>query len=98
MESQATLVNRLPAVSLTLSPDSVKNASLITSHSTAVYSITSSPANDYLTEITEAATQRVVAVIKRRDVIPDVVTFPGRNGGLSMRVGKWLKNITLPDG
>jgi hypothetical protein len=101
MDSQLTLVNPSHPASLVLSKVSVKNTSiyLSTDPETLLYHVTSSN-HDRDTHIQDARTQRIIATIQRKDVLPDMITFPAAQEGGSLmkaRVSRWMRKGTLPE-
>ena len=99
MDSQLTLLNPSPPPSLVFSNSSVKNTSiyLSTEPKTPLYHITSDN-HDYDLHIQDARTQCIIATVQRKDILPDLIIFPGlREGKSSMkvRVSKWMRKGKL---
>ncbi|KAJ6550406.1 hypothetical protein DFH09DRAFT_1168807 [Mycena vulgaris] len=97
MDSQLTLVDPSPPVSLTFNADSMTNATLTINNTTPAYTI-STDSRGGTTEIRAAGTDEVLARIVRKGILPDTITFPNLNGGKAVRLTKWLKSATLPNG
>ena len=94
--STSTLVNPEPPLSLIFDRNSVISATLY-SRSGPKYRVTtnSTISRTELKDLT-TADQRVVATVKRRELLPDVVLFAHR--GESVRMSKWLKRRKGGDG
>ncbi|PPQ66023.1 hypothetical protein CVT26_010779 [Gymnopilus dilepis] len=94
--STSTLVNPEPPLSLIFDRNSVISATLY-SRSGPKYRITTNSTISR-TELKDLTTddQRVVATVKRRELLPDVVVFAHR--GESVRMSKWLKRRKGGDG
>ncbi|KAJ7238838.1 hypothetical protein B0H12DRAFT_1136877 [Mycena haematopus] len=96
MDSQLTLVNASPPVSLTFSRNSMINATLYRD-SRLVYTI-ATELRGTTTEIRAAGTSQLLVRIARKELLPNTITFPPINDGKDMRLGKWLRRCKLPDG
>lgn len=101
MDSQLTLVDTSPPPLLIFSKASVKNTSiyLSTDPGTPLYHVTSDN-HDCDTHIEDARTQRIIATVRRKDVLPDLIVFPGTREGQSskkVRVSKWMRKGTLAE-
>jgi hypothetical protein len=101
MDSQLTLVNPSPPPFLILSKASVKNTSiyLSTNPDTPLYHVTSDN-HDRNTHIQDARTQRIIASVQRKELLPDVIVFPGTRDGESstkVRVSKWMRKGILAE-
>jgi len=100
-DSQTTLVNRAPPITLVFSHNgSILNAS-VTVASKPLYIITTEDnLGSSKTNVLDALTQpqRLVACIDRRSILPATVAFPERNGGKAVRISKWIKSAKLSDG
>lgn len=102
MDSSVTLVDP-HNISLVFSPDSLKNTTVyhassnLLDTSNPMYSI-STELTDHRTEIRDARTQRLLALIERKDILPDTITFPERNEGKAMKISRWLQKSKLVDG
>ncbi|KAF8898243.1 hypothetical protein CPB84DRAFT_1825417 [Gymnopilus junonius] len=88
--STSTLVNPDPPLRLVFDRDSVISATLY-SRTGPMYKITTNSTISR-TELKDLTTgeQRVVAIVKRRELLPDVVVFDHRSQK-SVRMSKWLK-------
>ncbi|KAJ7036342.1 hypothetical protein C8F04DRAFT_953916 [Mycena alexandri] len=96
MDSQLTLVNPTPPVCLDFSTDSMINTTLYRD-SRPAYTI-STELQGSTTELRTAGTLQLLARICRKEVLPDTVSFPNINDGKDLRLSKWLRRCTLPDG
>ncbi|KAJ7195925.1 hypothetical protein GGX14DRAFT_700642 [Mycena pura] len=96
MDSQLTLVNPTPPVTLTFSTDSMNNATLFAGARPA-YAI-STQLQGSTTEIRKAGTAELVARIARREILPNTIVFPDVNGGREIKLSKWLRRCKQPDG
>jgi hypothetical protein len=63
-----------------------------------LYSVVTDRKSDKRTDIFDARADRLLARIDRRDILPDTITFPGRNDGSSINLSKWLQKSKLDDG
>lgn len=101
MDSQVTLVDPSPSVSLVFDSYSVRNAriALSTNPSQILYTINTAqpkPAADSASYI--RAGERTLAAIQQNEVLPDKVTFYAEDGAKTkVSVNKWLKKGTLSD-
>ena len=56
--------------------------------------------NDLDIHIQDGCTQRVIVSVQRKDVLPDLLVFPGTWEGESLmktRVSKWMRKGTLAE-
>ncbi|KZP17220.1 hypothetical protein FIBSPDRAFT_934181 [Athelia psychrophila] len=101
MDSQVTLVNPSPSVSLVFDSYSIRNAhiALSTDPFHVLYSIHTAqpkPAADSASYIRTG--ERTLAAIQQNEVLPDKVTFYAHDGAKAkVSVNKWLKKGTLSD-
>ncbi|KAF7365733.1 Peptide methionine sulfoxide reductase [Mycena venus] len=96
MDSQLTLVDPSPPVCLTFSANSMINA-ILYRDGRPVYTISTELLGS-TTEIKASATSELLARITRKELLPDIVTFPNVDGGKDMRLSKWMRRCKLPDG
>lgn len=102
MDSQKTLVDPSTSSSpkfLVFWSNKLKDTkvSLSTSPQIPAYVIKTDK-GDYKTEIRDARTQRLVAGIRRKEFLPDTITFDKDGGKVEMRVSKWLSKTKASDG
>ncbi|KAJ7661752.1 hypothetical protein B0H17DRAFT_1212148 [Mycena rosella] len=97
MDSQLTLVPATPAHRLLFSTDSMKNTTLLLDGAPAYTISTDSDPNHSRTEIRAASEVQVLARVRRKDVLPNVITFP-QVTATEMRLHKWFRKTALPDG
>lgn len=111
MDSQLTLLNPSPPPSLLFSTRNIRNTSIYLSSDpsprTPRYTVTTDNAKPGSgTRIVDARAEggeRVIAVLYLKDVLPDVIVFPGgqwQGGGgeeVKVKVNKWLRKGVLPD-
>jgi hypothetical protein len=99
MASTSTLLNEPLPLRLMFSRNSVTHATLYAAEG-AMYRITAT-AKVSRVELVDLrimeGREKVVATLKRRDILPNVVVFPHRQGK-SLRIAKWLQQQTPPDG
>ncbi|KZP17219.1 hypothetical protein FIBSPDRAFT_957396 [Athelia psychrophila] len=101
MDSQVTLVNPSPSVSLVFDSYSIRNAriALSTNPFQIMYTIHTAqpkPTADSASYI--RAGERTLAAIQQNEVLPDKVTFYAHDGAKTkVSVNKWLKKGTLSD-
>ncbi|KAF8177623.1 hypothetical protein BJ912DRAFT_677055 [Pholiota molesta] len=99
MASTSTLLNEPLPLRLMFSRNSVTHATLYAAEG-AMYRITAT-AKVSRVELVDLrimeGREKVVATLKRRDILPNVVVFPHRQGK-SLRIAKWLQQPTPPDG
>ncbi|KAF8061836.1 hypothetical protein FPV67DRAFT_1422353 [Lyophyllum atratum] len=88
MDSTATLVNP-SAIHLNFSANSMKDA-VLSSKGQPEYIVSTSGRSGTRITIQEANTQRVLATIKRRSLLPDTVTFADHHGGSPMKLDEWM--------
>ncbi|KAJ7153986.1 hypothetical protein C8R43DRAFT_1186882 [Mycena crocata] len=93
MDSQVTLVDPSPLISLRFNVDNMANTTL-SLNSTPIYTI-STDSRGASTEIRAANTNVVLARILRKGMLPDTISFPTLSGGKEVRVNKWLKPVKL---
>ncbi|KAH9484053.1 hypothetical protein JR316_0003533 [Psilocybe cubensis] len=93
--STSTLVNPDPPVNYIFDRNSVISATLYTRSGPAYRIITNSEVNR--TELCDLTDHNIVATIKRRDFLPNLVVFAHRNGK-SMKINKWLKRRRVAQG
>lgn len=105
MDSQYTLVNPVPPISLLFDTNSIRNASvsLSTDPSMPIYTIYTAvpkPGGDDALYIRDAS-GGVVASVQPHELFPDKVTFydnrEGAEGKTKISVNKWLRKGTLPN-
>lgn len=102
MDSQETLVAAPTSSSpefLLFWSNTLKDTkvSLSTSPQTAAYVIKTDK-GDHKTEIRDARTQRLVASIRRKEFLPDTITFEKDGEQVETKVNKWLSKTKAPDG
>ncbi|KAG6808210.1 hypothetical protein H0H92_005031 [Tricholoma furcatifolium] len=96
MDSQLTLMN--PTVlQLDFSKNSMLNA-VLTSRGSPLYVISTVDTAGSHTDVKDAATKKILAVIKRKIFLSDTVTFTNHHGGKTLKMEKWLSNVKLLDG
>ncbi|KAF8812002.1 hypothetical protein BYT27DRAFT_6434430 [Phlegmacium glaucopus] len=95
LESTLTLVDPPPPRTFVFNRNSVHNATLYSCVS-PVYTIKSTGTLS-CTDLIDLGEQKIVASIKRRQILPDVVVFPHRNSK-PIRIDKWLKPRKAPFG
>ncbi|KAJ6563321.1 hypothetical protein DFH09DRAFT_1158948, partial [Mycena vulgaris] len=91
MDSQLTLADPSPPVSLTFNADSMTNATLTINNTTPAYTI-STDSRGGTTEIRAAGTDEVLARIVRKGILPDTITFPNLNGGKAVPIGPYVSS------
>ncbi|KAJ7086205.1 hypothetical protein C8R44DRAFT_821152 [Mycena epipterygia] len=97
MDSQLTLVDPSPPISLIFDTNSMTNATL-SLNSIPAYTI-STDSRGTSTELRAAGTGEVLVRIVRKGMFPDTIAFPNIHGGKDVRLNKWLKSAAkLPDG
>ncbi|KAF8891128.1 hypothetical protein CPB84DRAFT_1683406 [Gymnopilus junonius] len=79
--------------SLVFDQHSVINATVYSGNLLTYSTITSKSMSR--TDICDIPGQRIVATIKRRELLPDTVKFPSRNEGHSIAVSKWLRPVMV---
>ncbi|EIW85834.1 hypothetical protein CONPUDRAFT_80228 [Coniophora puteana RWD-64-598 SS2] len=100
MESQETLINQVPPQKYYFSLNSVKKTTLFLSTTTPnapTYTVSTDLKTDKHTEVKDAHGD-VIAVWSRKDLLPDTIAWPGREGGNSTAVKNWLKKGDGADG
>lgn len=100
MDSQVTLIN--PAwnettTDLMFDRDSVLNA-IVYLRSRPILKISTIDRGVSHTEIKEAQSERLLAVIDRRTLTSDTITFTDRYGGKQLKISDWMKREKLEDG
>ncbi|KIJ63422.1 hypothetical protein HYDPIDRAFT_29666 [Hydnomerulius pinastri MD-312] len=96
MDSTLTLVNPAPPTPYFLSNTDLKDAVIYAHPAVPLYKITS---DSKQIQISDGCTPgRVIAVLQRRDLLSNTVSFPERNGGSHISVQKWLRKTRMPDG
>ncbi|KAF9228891.1 hypothetical protein BS17DRAFT_214362 [Gyrodon lividus] len=96
MDSSATLVNPAPPTPYFLSNTDLKNAVIYAHPTVPLYKITS---NSKQIQISDGCTPgHIIAVLHRRDLLPNTVSFPERNVGAQVSIQKWLRKTKLPGG
>ncbi|KAG0701078.1 hypothetical protein DFH29DRAFT_928974 [Suillus ampliporus] len=96
MDSATTLVNPAPPTPYFMTSTNLKNATIYAHPAVPLYTITS---DGRQTVINDRRTPgRIVAIFHRREILPNTVSFPGRNGGAPISVQKWLRKTKLADG
>ncbi|KAF9233800.1 hypothetical protein BU15DRAFT_79780 [Melanogaster broomeanus] len=96
MDSLVTLVNPASQTPYFLSNTRLKDAVIYARPDVPLYKVTS---DSKQIQISDGCTPgRVIAVLHRRELLPDTVSFPGRIGGTRISVQKWLRRTKLPDG
>ncbi|KAF9481293.1 hypothetical protein BDN70DRAFT_991978 [Pholiota conissans] len=88
--SSATTCGR----SFTFDRNSVLDATLYSNGSPAYRIITNKSGTR--TDICDIPGQHIVATIKRREILPDIVKFANKNDGNAVAIKSWLRPITLP--
>ncbi|KAJ7923621.1 hypothetical protein B0H13DRAFT_2401572 [Mycena leptocephala] len=81
---------------LTLDPEPA-NWSLKPTNGLPVYTVSTKKSGS-TTEVHTPGTNALVARIARKELLPSTVVFPALNDGKSIRIAKWLKRVTLPEG
>ncbi|KAI9570694.1 hypothetical protein HD554DRAFT_307397 [Boletus coccyginus] len=104
MDSDLTLVNVTPPTPYFLSSVDLKEAVIYAHPGEPLYRITSSTRQIKLYDGTTL--NRLIAVLHRRDLLSDTISFPQRHGhrgtgtgtGTHLSIQRWLKRSKLPDG
>ncbi|KAF8437654.1 hypothetical protein L210DRAFT_3546632 [Boletus edulis BED1] len=99
MDSEVTLVNLPPPTSYFLSSTDLRDAVIYAQPGVPLYRITSDTKHIKIYDGTN--TDRVTAILHRRDLLSDTISFPQRhnNGSMStMSIQRWLKRSKLADG
>lgn len=105
MDSDLTLVNVAPPTSYFLSSTDLKDAVIYAHPGVPLYRITSDARHIKICDAT-TPDNRVIALLHRRDLLSDTISFPQRHGnsdtgtgtGSHVSVQRWLKRSRLPDG
>ncbi|KAF8552985.1 hypothetical protein OG21DRAFT_1485762 [Imleria badia] len=103
MGSELTLVNLAPPTAYFLSSADLKDAVIYANPGLPLYRITSDARHIKIYDGTTPS--RIIAILHRRDLFPDTISFPQRhsNSGTGTGTGhvsvqRWLKRSKLPDG
>ena len=100
MDSDLTLVNAAPPTSYFLSSADLEDAVIYAHPGVPLYRVTSDARHVTIYD----STDRVIAVLHRRDLFSDTISFPQRhsdNGtgvGTHVSIQRWLRRSRLPDG
>jgi hypothetical protein len=84
------------ACKLVFETDSMLNCT-IKQNGLPVYTVSTKKSGS-TTEVHTPGTNALVARIARKELLPSTVVFPDLNDGKSIRIAKWLKRVTLPEG
>jgi len=99
MQSTTAPSNPPTPISYNFSVNDMKNTKIFNNQpAQPLYSVVTDAKSDKRTDIFDARANRVLAHIDRRDILPDTITFPDRNGGSSINLNKWLQKSKLQDG
>ncbi|KAG2134502.1 hypothetical protein DEU56DRAFT_409007 [Suillus clintonianus] len=99
MQSTTTPENPAPPKSYNFSLDNMKNTKIFNNQpASPLYSVVTDVKSDKHTDIFDLRGNRLLARIDRRDILPDTITFPYRNGGYSIYLSKWLQKSKLENG
>ncbi|KIJ10824.1 hypothetical protein PAXINDRAFT_172043 [Paxillus involutus ATCC 200175] len=98
MDSTLTLVNPIPATQYYFSANSMKNTTVFVHQSRPLYNVSTELKSDKQTRVSDAHTGRLIALVERREIFSDTVTFPNQNGGQALSIHKWLQKSKLADG
>ncbi|KAJ7065782.1 hypothetical protein C8F01DRAFT_982387 [Mycena amicta] len=98
MDSQLTLVNPAPALSLAFDTNSMINATLF-SGVQPLYTISTELLGS-MTELRAGTTGEIVARISRNSILSNTITFSSADGTSlrQMKISKWLQKCKQPDG
>lgn len=103
MDSELTLVNLAPPTSYFLSSTDLKDAVIYAHPGVPLYRVTSDAKHIKIYDGTTP--NRVIAVLHRRDLLPDTISFPPQHANSSantntghVSVQRWLKRSKLADG
>ncbi|KAG9317966.1 hypothetical protein JVU11DRAFT_21 [Chiua virens] len=104
MDSELTLVNPTPPTPYFLSSTSLKDEVIYANPTIPLYKITTEVR--HITVSDTATPGRTIAILHRRDLLPDTISFPqrhsdsGKGRGIATHVGlhRWLKRSKMPDG
>ncbi|OAX39453.1 hypothetical protein K503DRAFT_799641 [Rhizopogon vinicolor AM-OR11-026] len=98
MDSATTLVNPGPPTYYFLTSTNLANTTIYTRPDIPLYTITDT-SDGKLTKINDQRTPgRTIATFHQREILPNTVSFPERNGGAPISVQKWLRRSKLADG
>jgi hypothetical protein len=96
MDSAATLVNFAPPTYYFMTSTTLVNSTIYSRPDIPLYTITS---DGKQTKISDHRTPgRIIATFHQREILPNTISFPERNGGAPISVQKWLRKSKLPDG
>ncbi|KAF9481295.1 hypothetical protein BDN70DRAFT_991980 [Pholiota conissans] len=93
-DSQTTLVSSEQTTELTLSTKSILNTLLLTKGKPSIAISTVDPAGA-VTKIINLATGQLLATIKRRTFLPDVVKFEQLYNGEPLKIREWLLEVKI---
>ncbi|KIJ05313.1 hypothetical protein PAXINDRAFT_122318 [Paxillus involutus ATCC 200175] len=96
MDSSVTLVNPVPPTPYFLSNTTLKDAVIYAHPAIPLYKVTS---DSKQIRISDGSTSgRTIAVLHRRELLPNTVSFTERKGRSQFSVQKWLRKTKLPGG
>ncbi|KAH7890158.1 hypothetical protein F5I97DRAFT_1850553 [Phlebopus sp. FC_14] len=96
MDSEITLVNPGPPTPYFLSSSDLRDAVIYAQPAIPLYRITSD--SKYIRINDGLAPGRIIAILHRRELLPNTVSFPGRGKGTPLNLQKWLRKTKSSHG
>ncbi|KAG2348184.1 hypothetical protein BDR05DRAFT_956695 [Suillus weaverae] len=96
MDSATTLVNPAPPTSYFMTGTNLKNVTFYAHPGTPLYTITNDGKQTIVNDLRTPG--RIVAIFHQREILPNTISFPERNGSAPISVQKWLRRTKLADG
>ncbi|KAG1897325.1 uncharacterized protein F5891DRAFT_1049015 [Suillus fuscotomentosus] len=96
MDSTTTLVNPTPPTPYFLTSTDSKNATFYAHPGIPLYTITDDGKQMIVND--RRTPGRIAAIFHQREILPNTISFPERNGNAPISVQKWLRKTRLADG